>query len=258
MSRRGYLIAAGALAALLVAGFALWWVFLRDDAPPPVALEEAVVAATSSTVAAPAGAGTTTTTSRAAVTTTTAATTTTAGDGAAVTDGAWEVDTGSFVGYRVREELANIGAATAVGRTPAVAGSLVLDGTTVTAVSLAADLTRLESDDSRRDGQLRRQALETNTFPTATFELTVPIELTAIPEQGVAITAEAAGELTLHGVTREVAVPVEAQLSGGVIVVVGSLPVVFADYDIDAPSSFVVLSVDDEGVMEFQLFFRRA
>ena len=51
---------------------------------------------------------------------------------------------------------------------------------------------------------------------------------------------------------------IEAQLTEGVIVVTGRLPIVFADYDIEKPSSFAVLSVEDNGVMELQLFFARA
>ena len=40
-------------------------------------------------------------------------------------------------------------------------------------------MTTLESDDDRRDGQLRRQAIQTEQFPTATFKLTSPIDLGA-------------------------------------------------------------------------------
>jgi hypothetical protein len=38
----------------------------------------------------------------------------------------------------------------------------------------------------------------------------------------------------------------------------GSIEIVFADYQIDPPSSFAVLSVDDHGVMELQLFLGRS
>ena len=63
-------------------------------------------------------------------------------------------------------------------------GSVTFDGTTVTAVEMTADLTTLQSDNDRRDGQLRQQALETDTFPTATFTLTEPIQLDAVPADG--------------------------------------------------------------------------
>lgn len=37
----------------------------------------------------------------------------------------------------------------------------------------------------------------------------------------------------------------------------GSIEILFADYGIERPTSFVVLSIDDNGIMEFQLHFRR-
>jgi polyisoprenoid-binding protein YceI len=184
---------------------------------------------------------------------------------AAGLDGAWAVDTsvGSFadfsdswVGYRVDETLAGNRANTAVGRTPEVTGTLTMSGTQITAVEIAADLTSLKSDDNRRDGQLQRQALETAQFPQATFKLTSPIQLSAAPADGQTITATATGELTLHGVTKSVQVQIEARLSGDVVTVVGSLEIQFADYSVDQPTSFAVLSIEDHGTMEFQLHFR--
>ncbi len=64
----------------------------------------------------------------------------------------------------------------------------------------------------------------------------------------------ATGSLTLHGVTREVQVPFQARLENGVIVLRGSIDIAFADYEMAPPSSFAILSVDDHGVMELQLF----
>src|SRR6185312_10938256 len=139
---------------------------------------------------------------------------------AAGLDGAWAVDTslGSFadfssswVGYRVDETLAGNRANTAVGRTPDVTGTLTLDGTKITAVDVAADLTTLQSDDQRRDRQLGEQAIQTGQFPQATFKLTSPIDLGSAPANGQTMTATATGELTLHGVTKTVQVPIQAQ-----------------------------------------------
>ncbi len=67
--------------------------------------------------------------------------------------------------------------------------------------------------------------------------------------------ATASGDLTLHGVTRPVDVPVEARWSGTTIEVVGTIPVNFADYDIEAPSVGGFVSVEDEGEIELQLTF---
>jgi len=52
--------------------------------------------------------------------------------------------------------------------------------------------------------------------------------------------------------------PLQAQLTGDTIVVVGSLDVVFSDFGITAPTAPVVVSVEDHGQIELQLFFTRA
>lgn len=171
--------------------------------------------------------------------------------------GSWRIsDQGqSFLGYRVREELARVGFQTAVGRTTAVTGSLFFDGQSITSVHVEGDLSQLVSDDVRRENHLRGQSLETELYPIATFDLAVPISVGANIAEGVPISVTAIGDLTIHGVTQRVAIPLEGQLSGGLVVVVGSLEIQFADYDIDTPDSGLVLSVEDHGIMELQLIF---
>ena len=163
----------------------------------------------------------------------------------------------SWVGYRVQEQLAGIGGHTAVGRTPKVNGTLTLAGSTVTAVSISADLTFLSSDSAQRDDQLRRQAIETDTFPTTTFVLTQPIALGSLPADGATVGATATGNLTIHGVTKSVQISIQAQRQGGIIAVAGSIPIVFGDYGFQGPSSFAVVSVNDHGIMELHVLFTR-
>ena len=268
---RKALFGLAAVAVIALAAFGAWYQFIRDDAPPEVSLAGAVgsldgtdTATAEATEAGGAATSSTSTpeaTSESAIETETAEATEASSE---VSDGDltgdWVVSSAgeTFVGYRVEEELANIGAKTAVGRTSAVTGSLAFDGAAITAVEVEADLTRLTSDDNRRDRTLGNQGIETNTFPTATFVLTQPIALDGVPEEGIPITVDAVGELTLHGVTREVTIPLEGQLSGGFVVVVGSIDIQFADYDIEPPSALLVLSIEDHGVMEFQLVFEQA
>jgi polyisoprenoid-binding protein YceI len=174
-------------------------------------------------------------------------------------DGAWTLTTGdSFVGYRVREQLAILPAPNdAVGRTTAVDGELDISGLEITTVDVTADLTQLTSDRSQRDERIRTVGLETSTFPEATFVLTDPITFEAQPADGETIGAGATGELTLHGVTNEICVPVEATLTGDTIEVLGSVGVVFADYEMEAPNIGFV-TTEDNGTIEFQLDFVRS
>ena len=248
---------AAVVVAILAAGaFGLWYIFLRPSGPAAVADASLVVP---SRAPATSSAG-----SSAAATSSASSSSTTLSGGI---DGTWNIDTSigsfsdfsdSFVGYRVQEQLASIGGNTAVGRTPAVSGSLTIAGTKVTAVTIQADLTGLKSDDNRRDGQLSHQGLETSTYPTATFSLTSPIDLGSVPADGTEVSVSATGKLTLHGQTKDVQIPLKAKLSGNTIVVTGSLEITFADYGISKPNSFAVLSIADTGTLELQLFFTKA
>jgi polyisoprenoid-binding protein YceI len=188
------------------------------------------------------------------------------GSGGGSLDGTWNVDTSigsfsvfsdSFVGYRVNENLAQVGSTTAVGRTPKVSGSLTFAGNAITAATITADLTALQSDKPMRDGQLQQQGLQTAQFPTATFVLGSAIQLPGTPVDGQTISVTATGKLTLHGVTNQVSIPLQAKLSGTTVTVVGTLPIRFADYTMTPPHSMMVLSVDDHGTLELQLHFTK-
>ncbi|MXX43114.1 MAG: YceI family protein [Acidimicrobiales bacterium] len=189
-------------------------------------------------------------------------------DAAAELDGTWAVDaetgeftlddaTGSFAGFRVDEELARIGAFTAVGRTGDVSGTLVIAEESVTSVEIEVDLTTLRTDDSRRDGAVQR-ALGTSQHPTATFSLAEELHIDGAVELGGSISLMASGDLTVNGITQPVTIDIEAQLVGSVIAVVGSVEITFADFDVTVPQVPIVLSAEDHGIMEFQLLFRRS
>jgi polyisoprenoid-binding protein YceI len=250
-------VAAILLAIVAAGAFGLWYVFLRPSGPAAVGDTSLVVPSAAASPSAAVGASP-------GVDPSAAASSAPLNGGV---DGTWNVDTSlgsfsdfsdSFVGYRVQEQLANIGGNTAVGRTPDVSGSLAIAGTKVTAVTVEANLTTLKSDDNRRDGQLSRQGLETSTFPTATFTLTTPIDLGSVPADGVEIDVTASGQLTLHGQTKDVQIPLKAKLSGNTIVVTGSLDISFADYGISKPNSFAVLSIADTGTFELHFLFTKA
>jgi polyisoprenoid-binding protein YceI len=244
-----------AVALVAVIAFGGWYFLLRDDAPPPVDLETAVASVATATQTAATVAPSASATPADAQATSTAVVTAAARDGAL--DGGWVVSAAgeSFAGYRVGEELSNIGTNTAVGRTSDVAGTLEFDGSRITAVDIEVNVASLTSDDSRRDRQLRDRGLQTNSFPTATFSLTTPIDVNPVPSEGEPFAAVASGELTFHGVTRPVLIELSGQLVDGFVVVVGSTEIQFVDFDIIPPTGFIVLAVDDHGIIEFQLVF---
>jgi polyisoprenoid-binding protein YceI len=235
--KRGLLMIGGTVAIIVVGGAAfLYFSVFSTSAPAPVSLSSPSSPVTSPTATF---------------------------DGSF--DGTWTVDnqsgsfsafTDSWAGYRIQEQLGGVGAHTAVGRTSSVTGSLVIQGSTISDVSVSVDMTMLQSDDMRRDNSIRMRGLETAAFPTATFKLTKPIEVGGSPQSGNTFMADAVGELTLHGVTRAVTVPMQGRWTGSRIEVVASFDVALADYSIQPPTGFLVLSIADQGKVELHLLFQ--
>jgi polyisoprenoid-binding protein YceI len=227
--RRIVQVVAGLAGLVVVLGAgAFWWAFVRDDAPAEARLVDREVAEEATTQL----------------------------------DGSWQVQPGPevFAGYRI-DERTTVGIDnTAVARTEGVTGTLVVEGTEITAVDVTADLTGLVSQDSQvpgvgnRDAAMRTAGLETDTFPEATFSLAEPIELGELPEAGEEVTVDAVGQLMLHGVTQEVTVPVAARWNGEVVDLTASIEVALADFDVEQPAAAVV-TVADTGTVELQLTF---
>jgi polyisoprenoid-binding protein YceI len=260
--RRPLLIFAAIAVAVAVVGVVALVLYLNQDVPEEVSLESAVENVTAEQQS------TTVTTATDETASTTTTTTVTETEAVAGIEGTWVVDTtigefsfedatSSFVGFRIDEELASIGATQAVGRTPAIAGQLTVEGTTVTATTIEADLTQIVTNNSRRDNAVQG-ALNTSSFPTATFVLSEPIDVGPGLEAGEPVSITAIGELTINGVTQPVEIPMEAQRTDDIVVVVGSVDIAFADWGVSVPSSPAVVSVEDNGPLEMQLFFVRS
>lgn len=177
--------------------------------------------------------------------------------------GTWTVGSGSVAGYRVREQLASLSAESdAVGRTDAVTGSITIETSgstsTLTAASLTVDTTSLTSDKPQRDNRLRNEGLQTDTYPTATFSLTKPVEIPAAALSGTASDVTLTGDLTIHGVKKSVDIPAKAQLVDGTVQVAGSISFPLSDYGMTAPNigGFIV-SIADTGTLEFLVDFTK-
>ena len=250
MTRSRLIIAAAAVIVVVaVGGFIAYDQVLRGDSAAALTLPTASNAPAASVVAGASGAP-------AASTGTSAAST---GDVA----GTWNVAADSVAGYRVREQLANLPAESdAVGRTDKVTGSITSDtsgsATTLTDASLSVDMTGLASDKTQRDNRLRREGLETDAFPTATFKLTAPVEVPAAALTGTPSDITLTGDLTIHGVTKSVQIPAKAQLVNGTIQVAGSLGFPLSDYAIVAPNiGGLIVSIADNGTLEFLVNFTK-
>lgn len=180
-------------------------------------------------------------------------------------DGTWVVDTGigdfadyssSWVGFRVSEVLDPGGEVDAVGRTPAVSGQLVATGSVIENATIEVDLTTITSDRPRRDGAIQR-ALETNDFPSATLVSREPVDLGEVPVEGQPFSLSVPATLTIRDVSQEVDLELTGQRAGDIVVVVGTLPIDFTSFGVTMPTAPIVVSVEDSGDLEWQLFLSR-
>ncbi|MCI0439050.1 MAG: YceI family protein [Chloroflexi bacterium] len=158
---------------------------------------------------------------------------------------------GDFVArYVVGEQLARLSTPSeAVGETSDVSGAIVFeaDGSVNSALSrIIVDIRTLESDEARRDNFLRTDSLESNRFPLADFVVQETPGLSwPLPESGE-VAFQMVGEMTLHGVTSPLTWDVTAQFGESEVTGQASTVFDFDTFDIDKPSLFFILTVEDE------------
>ena len=177
--------------------------------------------------------------------------------------GRWTAAAGSEAGYRVREKLSRLPAKSdAVGRTTAVSGAMTVaasgDRLVARDLRVEVDVSKLQSDESRRDNRIRTDGLETDRFRTATFVSTGEVVAPAHATSGNAFTVDVTGDLTVHGVTRRVTIPVEARLDAASLEVVGSYKFPMSMFDIDPPNVGGIVTVDPDATLEFKIVMTRS
>jgi polyisoprenoid-binding protein YceI len=175
-----------------------------------------------------------------------------AGDAAAAT---LVIDpSASHASYRAREQLAGRNLPSdAVGTSTAVSGAVVFsaDGSIDSNQSqIKVDLSKLTSDESRRDNFIKGNTLQTSQFPMATFTprdsegLTMPL-----PTSGQS-NFQLIGDLTVHGVTRPVTWQVTAQFDPTSVSGNATTDVNISDFGMTPPKAGPVLSIQDALTLE--------
>jgi polyisoprenoid-binding protein YceI len=163
--------------------------------------------------------------------------------------------------YRVREQLVNLSLPSdAVGATKQITGTIVgkTDGTIVSSESqFVVDLRTLQSDRSMRDNFLRRNVLETDKYPFATF---VPkqaegLDLTLAPTHPTAF--KLTGDLTIRNVTKPVTWDVTCQPQGDTGTCHATTSFQFEYFGLTQPRVSVVLSIVDHIALEVDMVLQR-
>lgn len=157
--------------------------------------------------------------------------------------------TGNVVRYRVREQLMHHDLPNdAVGETKNVAGALEIDsaGKVVPQSSkFTADAATFVSDQSRRDGYVRKRLLEADQYPNIVF---VPTEIRGVklplPASGT-VPFDMTANLTVRGVTRPTNWKGTAKFQDGRVTGSAATAFTFSDIQLNQPKVPVLLSVAD-------------
>jgi polyisoprenoid-binding protein YceI len=226
-AKRKYSLLGIAGVAVVAAGLFVYFGILSNDSPAEFSLENG---STDNTAAAPP-----------------------AGELA----GTWTV-AGGQAGYRVREKLASLPAPSdAVGRTTAITGQVTIaeEGGAYRAknANFTVDLSQLKSNEDKRDNKIRTIGLETDKHPQATFAAAGPIDIPKDAVDGKVVTVQADGDMTLHGVTKKVSLPLQVQRNGDQIRVVGNYDFTWDEFGMTAPSVPPFVSVTGNPKLEFDV-----
>jgi polyisoprenoid-binding protein YceI len=118
---------------------------------------------------------------------------------------------------------------------------------------IQVDAASLDTDNGTRDDIMRKDHLETARFPTMEFRLK---NVERITHQAGGWEFGAGGTLSLHGVTREILLPIRARQEEGSVRLTGDIPLKMTDYRIRIPK-FLFFSVEDQVVVSFDVIARR-
>jgi len=127
-------------------------------------------------------------------------------------------------------------------------------------VSVTIQADTLETGIAARDRKMRESCLETARHPTITFVSTAdPVMVSSSPDPAGGyreVSMSLPGDLTIHGVTRPVALPATARRAGDGWTVSGKLIVKLSDYAIPDPSIFLN-RVHDDVTVTFDVTLKR-
>ena len=167
------------------------------------------------------------------------------------------IQDGTTARYIVGEQLARVSVPRdAVGETRDVTGTIVFneDGSVLPEASvITVGVNGLRSDESRRDGYLSRNSIQTSRFPDATFAINGTEGLVwPLPSEGI-VSFTLLGDMTIRDVTRPVTLDVDAEFTGDSFIAIASTIITFDQFDMSKPRLAFILSVEDEIRLELDI-----
>ena len=137
---------------------------------------------------------------------------------------------------------------TAIGRTKGVAGEIRVNFAQPSQSQIGEiviDISQFTSDESRRDNFIRRQGLESATYPQATFK---PTSISGLPDKvavGDDLKFTIAGDLTVKQATKPVTCDVELKVSDKQLTGTASTQILMSDFGV-GPIRIPLLATEDQ------------
>ncbi len=127
----------------------------------------------------------------------------------------------------------------AIGTTHSVEGNFRIrtgPSPLIAAMNMKVDLRTLQTDSSMRDNYVRQHALETDSYPYATFVSVGTQGLPTSYTDGQTAHFQLTGNLTMHGKTNKAVFDVQGKVEGKTITGTATSTIFMTDYSIQPPN----------------------
>jgi polyisoprenoid-binding protein YceI len=146
-----------------------------------------------------------------------------------------------------------------VGATNTLSGTINADKSNPSATSLGpvtVDVSKFTSDSSQRDNMIRRNFLQSSTYPTATFVTKSITGLPAAYTEGSDYTFQISGDLTVKNTTQPAIFQVTARLKGDTLSGTATSQVLMSQFGVGPISLLGILQTQDEVKITFDFVAR--
>jgi polyisoprenoid-binding protein YceI len=173
----------------------------------------------------------------------------------------YQIDTSqSLVRYEVTERFVGRDLSTAIGITRQIAGNILVDSEVPSRIQIGTiviNIEQFESDSGLRDRRIRREFLESERYPEATFVTTDIMGLPTNLQERTPYNLEIIGDLTIKETTQTVTWVATVTLDGDVLTGTASTTLLMSDYAVGPISIVGLVETSNEVVLTFEFVAQR-
>ncbi|MGD0005227.1 MAG: YceI family protein [Anaerolineaceae bacterium] len=167
----------------------------------------------------------------------------------------------SQVSYKVQETFINKNNKlnTAIGVTKQVTGDIYgnkNDPSQSKIGTITIDISQFTSDSSMRDNFIRKNFLQSNTYPLATFAPTAIDGMPASYTEGQSYSFKVTGNLTVHNITKPVTFDIAASLSGNTLSGTATAGIKMSDFGVGPITLAGMIQTQDDVALTLKFVAR--